>query len=166
MTTEAIAAGEALEPCPFCGGSEIDIGGGEQGEDFTGCWSCLCAKCLAEGPLWNCDTREEAIAAWNTRTALDAVGDVASAVAAEKERCATIAREECLDICTASARDLEVVRRTRDAIYAAIRSPAPAQPDMPCTCHPDDNPPKPCPKRYALQDCIAAAHPQGGKDNG
>jgi hypothetical protein len=26
-------------------------------------------------------------------------------------------------------------------------------PARPCTCHPDDNPPTPCPKQYALQDC-------------
>lgn len=26
----------------------------------------------------------------------------------------------------------------------------------PCTCHPDDNPPKPCPKKYALSECRAA----------
>ncbi len=29
--------------------------------------------------------------------------------------------------------------------------------DRPCTCHPDDNPPLPCPRKYALQDCRAAA---------
>lgn len=27
----------------------------------------------------------------------------------------------------------------------------------PCTCHPDDNPPRPCPQRYALSECRAAA---------
>lgn len=26
-----------------------------------------------------------------------------------------------------------------------------------CTCHPDDNPPRPCPQRYALSECRAAA---------
>lgn len=26
----------------------------------------------------------------------------------------------------------------------------------PCTCHPDDNPPSPCQRKYALQDCRAA----------
>lgn len=26
----------------------------------------------------------------------------------------------------------------------------------PCTCHPDDNPPKPCAKRFALHECLAA----------
>ena len=27
----------------------------------------------------------------------------------------------------------------------------------PCTCHPDDNPPKPCQQKYALSECQAAA---------
>lgn len=27
----------------------------------------------------------------------------------------------------------------------------------PCTCHPDDNPPKPCPQRYALSECERAS---------
>ena len=27
----------------------------------------------------------------------------------------------------------------------------------PCTCHPDDNPPRPCPRKYALADCKLAA---------
>lgn len=22
-----------------------------------------------------------------------------------------------------------------------------------CTCHPDDNPPRPCPRKYALHEC-------------
>ena len=45
--------------------------------------------------------------------------------------------------------------------------------ERPCTCHPDDNPPKPCPKRYALSDCRAAAKtntapdfPFGGANSG
>lgn len=29
--------------------------------------------------------------------------------------------------------------------------------DRPCTCHPDDNPPVPCPQKYALGECRAAA---------
>jgi hypothetical protein len=29
--------------------------------------------------------------------------------------------------------------------------------DRPCTCHPDDNPPVPCPQKYALSECRAAA---------
>lgn len=28
----------------------------------------------------------------------------------------------------------------------------------PCTCHPDDNPPVPCPRRYALSECLKAEH--------
>lgn len=27
----------------------------------------------------------------------------------------------------------------------------------PCTCHPDDNPPRPCPQKYALSECRRAA---------
>ena len=27
----------------------------------------------------------------------------------------------------------------------------------PCTCHPNDNPPAPCPRRYALSECREAA---------
>lgn len=28
-----------------------------------------------------------------------------------------------------------------------------------CTCHPDDNPPRPCPQRFAYSECVAAATP-------
>lgn len=28
-----------------------------------------------------------------------------------------------------------------------------------CTCHPDDNPPRPCPRKFALSECRAAARP-------
>ena len=28
-------------------------------------------------------------------------------------------------------------------------------PYRPCTCHPDDNPPRPCPQKYALAECRA-----------
>lgn len=31
--------------------------------------------------------------------------------------------------------------------------------DRPCTCHQDDNPPQPCPKKYALAECRAASKP-------
>ena len=27
----------------------------------------------------------------------------------------------------------------------------------PCTCHPDDNPPRPCPRRYAYSECVKTA---------
>ena len=29
--------------------------------------------------------------------------------------------------------------------------------DRPCTCHPDDNPPVPCPQKYAYGECVTAA---------
>lgn len=31
--------------------------------------------------------------------------------------------------------------------------------DRPCTCHPDDNPPVPCPQKFALSECKAAPEP-------
>lgn len=37
--------------------------------------------------------------------------------------------------------------------------PAHGLPSKPqsCTCHPDDNPPRPCPRKYALTECRRAA---------
>ncbi len=37
-----------------------------------------------------------------------------------------------------------------------------------CTCHPDDNPPVPCPRKYALTECRAAAvaSHDGGRPHG
>jgi len=38
--------------------------------------------------------------------------------------------------------------------------------DRQCTCHPDDNPPKPCPRKFALRECREAAdmlRREGGK---
>jgi Lar family restriction alleviation protein len=53
---------EKLEPCPFCGSSDIRIfetGGGSRAYAF-------CDGCDAEGPLGWGDT-DEAIRLWNTR---------------------------------------------------------------------------------------------------
>lgn len=41
------------------------------------------------------------------------------------------------------------------AKLAAQPAPGPLT-DRSCTCHPDDNPPTPCPKRYALNECRKA----------
>lgn len=45
-----------------------------------------------------------------------------------------------------------------EALWAANKAAEcnTAEPERPCTCHPDDNPPRPCPKRYALDECRAA----------
>jgi hypothetical protein len=40
--------------------------------------------------------------------------------------------------------------------FAALAFAAGAA-SRPCTCHPDDNPPKPCPRKYALDECRKAA---------
>lgn len=32
---------------------------------------------------------------------------------------------------------------------------------QPCTCHPDDNPPQPCARKYALSECVETRpHPE------
>jgi hypothetical protein len=33
--------------------------------------------------------------------------------------------------------------------------------NLPCTCHPEDNPPVPCPHKYALDECRRAAEAAG-----
>jgi hypothetical protein len=43
-------------------------------------------------------------------------------------------------------------------LRAALAEPEPTQ-ERTCTCHPDDNPPVPCPRKYALAECRAAAAP-------
>lgn len=49
--------------------------------------------------------------------------------------------------------DLERLRAENERLLAAMRKPVLRE--RPCTCHPDDNPPKPCAKRYALSECKA-----------
>lgn len=41
----------------------------------------------------------------------------------------------------------------------ALRAALSAPDGRPCTCHPDDNPPVPCAKKYALTECKKAAEP-------
>ena len=50
------------------------------------------------------------------------------------------------------------LRRAADLLERLAPQPEPpadgaVADDRPCTCHPDDNPPRPCPKRYALNEC-------------
>lgn len=45
-----------------------------------------------------------------------------------------------------------------DKLDAALEAGAADEPsERPCTCHPDDNPPRPCPRKYALSECRKAA---------
>lgn len=60
MTTEAKAAAERLEPCPFCESRALTVEGGLA-------FYVNCNSCDADGPLVN--TQNEAIAAWNRRAA-------------------------------------------------------------------------------------------------
>lgn len=45
---------------------------------------------------------------------------------------------------------------------AAFKAEYQAEPPLNCTCHPDDNPPKPCPRKHAYSECVAAARNLGG----
>lgn len=45
----------------------------------------------------------------------------------------------------------------RDEVLDALASRTQMADTRPCTCHPDDNPPVPCPRKYALSDCRQAA---------
>jgi Lar family restriction alleviation protein len=66
MTTTQAEERELL-PCPFCGGDA-------QTDFIEHIFSYLieCYVCDAQGPI--CETKEEAIAAWNTRAAAS-IGD-------------------------------------------------------------------------------------------
>jgi hypothetical protein len=50
-----------------------------------------------------------------------------------------------------------IARRELKDELLNLRASAAKGDDRPCTCHPDDNPPRPCPKKYALTDCRRAA---------
>lgn len=54
---------------------------------------------------------------------------------------------------------LELSRRIEDALEsdAALAAMGGQGEGRPCTCPPDDSPPSPCPRRYALSECRKAA---------
>lgn len=56
----------------------------------------------------------------------------------------------------------EEQRRYDRAAALLAQLSAAAESNRPCTCHPDDNPPVPCPRRYALNECREAAAPTEG----
>jgi len=57
-----------------------------------------------------------------------------------------------------AARQFQIIRDRVYAQEAEIERLTAAQADVrPCTCHPDDSPPVPCAKKYALNECRAAA---------
>lgn len=58
-----IEALEALKPCPFCGGRDLDLMVAMR-ECY---WSCN--DCDADGPM--CSEKEGATEKWNTRAALE-----------------------------------------------------------------------------------------------
>lgn len=63
-----------------------------------------------------------------------------------------------LDITGYSLTNNEHFEPRIDEAMAIASQPSSADVERrPCTCHPDDNPPVPCPRMYALQDCRRAA---------
>ena len=52
-----------LKPCPFCGGTPKVVAGGFRPDPPT--YYVYCHRCGASGGV--CDTKKEAIAAWNRR---------------------------------------------------------------------------------------------------
>ena len=52
-----------------------------------------------------------------------------------------------------------------DRIRAALAAhAAEAAQARACTCHPDDNPPTPCPQKFAYSECVKAAQAQASND--
>lgn len=50
------------------------------------------------------------------------------------------------------------ITRLTEVVPAQCAEESLAEPaERPCTCHPDDNPPRPCPRKYALSECRKAA---------
>lgn len=62
---------EPLKPCPFCGGTQNrDLTFNNYGGTVTPDYVVCCSKCGVDGPLFSAGhTKEEAIKAWNERSA-------------------------------------------------------------------------------------------------
>jgi hypothetical protein len=80
------AAKEMLEPCPFCGAGSKFVGVGASqemhGDEYITegrRWSVICGKCGSSCSL-HCPSEQEAIEAWNTRTAASAPSQAIVAV--------------------------------------------------------------------------------------
>lgn len=57
--------------------------------------------------------------------------------------CFTVETLEALDTCIRALARTEIANAPRS-----------------CTCHPDDNPPQPCPQKFTYSECVAAADPK------
>ena len=61
-----------LLPCPFCGNEALLLGGGEY-EGIQQGYTVECHNCSATTAYFGADNMQEAIEAWNTRTAAPSV---------------------------------------------------------------------------------------------
>lgn len=63
MKTETQSApNDILQPCPFCGSTEVAIGSSHKKTQ----WAVICSKCGASCSLY-CESEQDAITSWNTR---------------------------------------------------------------------------------------------------
>jgi len=131
-----------LLPCPFCGERSCISISVEHGRPK---WFAFCPPCNAHGP-W-ADSESEACSAWNTRTP--------PATLTEEQREALTIAADCMDLYSPGSAGNAAIAATLRAL--ASRTPPARQEVRPCTCHPDDNPPVPCPRKYALTECRDAA---------
>lgn len=65
--------------------------------------------------------------------------------------------QRCIGFGTATIHYDSATWAQLDAAHDALRAALAAGEARPCTCHPDDNPPQPCARRYALAECRAAS---------
>jgi hypothetical protein len=86
----------------------------------------------------------------NAEVAMHRADELAlDAARAENEKLRTLLKE--------TQRYIYTDTRLYDRIDAALAA-EPTQ-ERSCTCHPEDNPPIPCPRKYALAECRAAVAP-------
>ncbi len=75
---------------------------------------------------------------------------------------------ECITWCDIAQDDADIAYVLASDLAAAVARAERAEsdlraalstPERPCTCHPDDNPPVPCAKKYALSECKETPEP-------
>jgi len=137
-----------LLPCPFCG----DTADLAEDTDRPGVpWTVFCESCDAS--TGNYEESAEAVTHWNRRAALAAQPGAAGDVV-------MVDRAALHMVVNALRRDAEEGRYVRGEMADMLLAAAPTEAKpahRACTCHPDDNPPKPCPQKFALSECRAVA---------
>lgn len=116
-----------LLPCPFCGGKpklQMQRCAEDAEVAFVTCQSCFASTDHFEDAY---APTADAVDRWNTRAT-----PIPDTSAGERER---------------TVQPSIATKQSTNATAASVLS------DRPCTCHPDDSPPMPCPQKYALSHC-------------